>query len=173
MDTLGLKPPRPPPRPPSLPPPRPPSRPPRPPLPPRPRPPSRPPRPRPPSRPPRPPRPPLPPKLPPLSYPLPYPLPYPPPPPPDLCGAPGLGSTLSQPPAASWPLSSQAASFSSAEANSMYPMPLRSPVSLSEGKRTPFTVPYWENASVSCFLTSSSPRYLSKPLTNIVVPLSD
>lgn len=163
MDTLGLKPPRPPPRPPSLPPPRPPSRPPRPPLPPRPRPPS---------RPPRPPRPPLPPKLPPLSYPLPYPLPYPPPPP-DLCGAPGLGSTLSQPPAASWPLSSQAASFSSAEANSMYPMPLRSPVSLSEGKRTPFTVPYWENASVSCFLTSSSPRYLSKPLTNIVVPLSD
>ena len=172
MDTLGLKPPRPPPRPPSLPPPRPPSRPPRPPLPPRPRPPSRPPRPRPPSRPPRPPRPPLPPKLPPLSYPLPYPLPYPPPPP-DLCGAPGLGSTLSQPPAASWPLSSQAASFSSAEANSMYPMPLRSLVSLSEGKRTPFTVPYWENASVSCFLTSSSPRYLSKPLTNIVVPLSD
>ncbi len=55
----------------------------------------------------------------------------------------------------------------------MYPMPLRSPVSLSEGKRTPLTVPYWEKASVSCFLTSSSPRYLSKPLTNNVVPLSD
>ena len=80
---------------------------------------------------------------------------------------------MSQPPAASWPFSSHAASFSSADANSTYPMPLRSPVSLSDGRRTLLTVPYWAKASVSCLLTSSSPRYLSKPLTNSVDPLSD
>lgn len=60
--------------------------------------------------------------------------------------------------------------LASVVANSMKPMPFSSPDSRSVGRRTVLTAPQSAKVAVSCSRTASSPRYLSKPFTKMVVP---